>query len=183
MSGYGARMRAPSVAGLLRVTGLAGTLVGCGIAVASLSETWAVETTADGTPVDRTGWEYLSYGDVAIVAGCALVAVLAVALCAGPRSRKVSRTAGGAAVGVLLLGLAGVGVVYWLTGLDLDVFGADDAPSYDAASGFLRAAIGLGVAAVGVMVLLAGRWETRTRRALARDAPPAEPSWLTAQHR
>jgi hypothetical protein len=175
-------MRAPSVAALLRTAGLIGTATGCVMAVASLSSPWAVDGPSAGHAADESGWQFLAYGDVGLVAACVFVMVLAVALCVGPRSRRVSRTAGSAAMALLLLALGGVALLWWLTGLDVSLF-ADDASArrFDPGPGFDHAAVGLLVAIVGVLVLLAGRWEARPRGARRPDAVagPAEPSWLT----
>ena len=172
-------MRAPSAAALLRIAGLAGTTTGCVLAVASLSSPWAVDGPRAGRAGDRSGWAYMAYGDLLLVAVCALVVILAVALCVGPRSRRVSRTAGAAAVALLLAALAGVALLWWLTGLDVSLL-VDDAEvrRFDPGPGFERAATGLLVAVAGTVVLLAGRWEARTSRAHRREAA-GEPSWLT----
>jgi hypothetical protein len=176
-------MRAPSVAGLLRVAGLAGTLAGCVLAVASLSATWAVDGPGAGHAPDQNGWQFLSYGDTALTGACVLVAILAVALAVGPRSRRVSRTAGGAAVALLLCAVGAVALLWWLSSLDVSFFVDDDqAMRYDPGPGFQHAVTGLLVAVVGTWVLLAGRWEARPRsRSRRRGAPPpapGEPSWL-----
>jgi hypothetical protein len=165
------RTRAPSVAGVLRVVGLGGTLVGCVLTIASLSKTWATDGPREGFAPRLDGWSYLAWGDLALLGVTAFVALLAVALCVGPRSRKVSRTAGGGAAFLLLVALAGLGLGYWLMGLDFSFFSSsDDLRRYDAGPGFGDAALGLGVALLGLMVLLAGRWEARTRAALRREA-------------
>jgi hypothetical protein len=169
------RSRVPTVAGILRVAGLAGTLAGCVLTVAALSKTWAVDGPREGFAARLDGWAYLSWGDLALLAVALLVAILATALTVGPRSRKVSRTAGGGAAFLLLGALAGVGIGYWVMGLDFSFFSSsDDLRRYDAGPGFGDAAIGLGVALLGLMVLLAGRWEARTRAAIRREAmaPP-----------
>jgi hypothetical protein len=174
-------MRAPSAAGLLRVVGLAGTATGCVLAVAALSSPWAVDGPERGVAPDESGWTFMAYGDLALVAVCALVVILAIALCVGPRSRRVSRSAGAGAIALLLAALGGVAVMWWLTGLDASTLvDEDDVRRFDPGPGFSQAATGLLVAITGTVVLLAGRWETRTRRALAREAPPAEPTWLSA---
>jgi GNAT superfamily N-acetyltransferase len=168
------RTRAPSVAAVLRVVGLGGTLAGCVLTIAALSKTWAVDGPREGFASRLDGWAYLAWGDVALLGVALFVAVLAIALCVGPRSRKVSRTAGGGAALVLLAALAGLGIGYWLMGLDFSFFSSsDDLRRYDAGPGFGDAAVGLGVALLGLMVLLAGRWEARTRAALRRDAAAA----------
>ena len=172
-------MRAPSVAALLRTAGLAGTVTGCVLAVASLSSQWAVDGPRAGRAPAETGWAYLTYGDLLLVAACALVVVLAVALCVGPRSRKVSRTAGAAALSLLLLALAGVALLWWMTGLDVSLFVSDDeVRKFNAGPGFERATTGLLIAVTGTVVLLAGRWEARSRRALRREAA-SRPSRLS----
>jgi hypothetical protein len=181
------RMRVPTVAGVLRVVGLAGTLAGCVMTVASLSETWAEEDSNHGVLATRTGWDWLGVGDLLLIAVCALTGVLAIALCVGPRSRKVSRSAGGLGLTLLALSLVGVGVTYWLVDMDFAFWTSDDADNFSAGPGYQSAAIGLGIAVAGLLVLLAGRWEARTRKALRREAaraaaPPvpqddAEPSW------
>jgi hypothetical protein len=153
---------------LLRGLGLAITLAGLVCAVASLSQTWVKDSSGNGPRV-QTGWEALSYGDAGMIAGCLLVAILAIALCVGPRSRKVSRTAGGFALTILALGLAAVGVVDWLLGLDFSFFSDADAHTYTAGAGFQNAAIGLGLAVFGMLILLAGRWDARTRASLRRE--------------
>ena len=182
------RVRVPRVAGVLRVVGLAGTVAGCVMAVASLSRTWAIDGPREGHAASQSGWQALGYGDLALVGACALVVILATALCVGPRSRKTSRTAGGLALFVLLAALAGVGVAYWLSGLDFSFFSDDPVREYDAGPGYGAAATGLGIAVLGLLILLAGRWEARTRKALRREAaaaaaalppdPEPEPSWL-----
>jgi uncharacterized membrane protein YidH (DUF202 family) len=154
---------------LLRGTGLAITLGGLVVTIASLSQTWVKDSSGNG-PALQSGWHALSFGDLAVVGGCLLVAILAIALTAGPRSRKVSRTAGGFALTILGVGLAGVAVVDWLVGLDFSFFSDSDAHRYSAGPGFQAAEIGLGVAVFGLLVLLAGRWDARTRRALRREA-------------
>jgi hypothetical protein len=176
-------MRAPSVAGLLRVAGLAGTLTGCVLAVAALSAKWAVDGPGEGHAPEQNGWHYLDAGAALLTAGCALVVILAVALAVGPRSRRVSRTAGSGAVALLLAAVAGVALLWWLNSLDVSFFTDDDqAVRYDPGPGFQHAIIGLLVAVVGTWVLLAGRWEARPRsRSRRRGAPPpgsGEPSWL-----
>jgi hypothetical protein len=153
---------------LLRGVGLTVTLAGLIAAVESLSQTWVKDSSGNG-PAVQNGWDALRYGDLAMVGGCVLVALLAVALCVGPRSRKVSRTAGGFALTLLALGLAGVGVVDWLLGLDFSFFSDSDAHNYTAGAGFQSAAIALGVAALGLLILLAGRWDARTRASLRRE--------------
>jgi hypothetical protein len=169
-------MRAPSVAGLLRIAGLAATATGCVMAVASLSERWAVDGPRAGDAAPQTGWQHIGYGAPLLAAVCALVLVLATALCIGPRSRRVSRRAGGASVSLLAAALAAVGLSYWMSGLDFSFFGNGDAlRHYDAGPGYAAAATGLAVALLGVMVLLAGRWEARTRKALRREAAALEP--------
>jgi hypothetical protein len=174
-------MRAPSVAGVLRVAGLAGTLAGCVLAVAALSAKWAVDGPGEGHAPEQTGWHFLDAGAPLLVAACGLVVILAVALAVGPRSRKVSRTAGGAAVGLLLAALGAVALLWWLNSLDVSLFTDDDqAMRYDPGPGFQHAITGLLVAIIGTWVLLAGRWEARPR-ARRRGAPPppsGEPSWL-----
>src|SRR4051812_1427372 len=141
------RARVPRVAGVLRVIGLGGTMVGCVLAVASLSKTWAVDGPREGVAAPRTGWSYLAYGDVALVGACVLAGILATALCVGPRSRRVSRSAGGGAVLLLLGALAGVGIGYWMMGLDFSFFSSSDAlRTYDTGPGFGDAAIGLAIA-------------------------------------
>jgi hypothetical protein len=168
-------MRVPTVAGLLRVMGLGATTVGCVMAVASLSQKWAVDGPREGHEAAETGWQHMAYGDLLLVAVCALVVVLAAALCVGPRSRRVTRLAGGASLSLLVAALAGVALLYWMSGLDVSFFGADDAVRrFDAGPGYAAAATGLVVALLGMLVLLAGRWEARTRKALRRE---------TARHR
>jgi hypothetical protein len=165
------RSRAPAFAGILRVAGLAGTLAGGLLTVAALSKTWATDGPRAGFATRLDGWAYLAWGDLALLAVVLLVALLAGALTVGPRSRKVSRTAGGGAAFLLLAALAGVGLGYWLMGLDFSFFSSsDDLRRYDPGPGFGDAAVGLGVALLGLMVLLAGRWEARTRAALRREA-------------
>ena len=88
----------------------------------------------------------------------------------GPRSRRTTRLAGGAALSLLLAALAGVVAGYWLSGLDVSFFGDDAVRQYDAGPGYTAAATGLVVALFGLLVLLAGRWEARTRGALKREA-------------
>jgi hypothetical protein len=172
-------MRAPSVALLLRGAGLAGTAAGCVLVVASLSSTWAVDGPRAGRALDQTGWTYLGAGGFALAGACALVGILALALCVGPRSRRVSRTAGSAAVSLLLVALGVVAALWWLTGLDVSVLADDgDVRKLDPGPGFGRAVTGLLVAVVGLVVLLAGRWEARPRRA-RRAQGPREPSWLS----
>jgi hypothetical protein len=175
-------MRAPSVAGLLRVAGLAGTLAGCAMAVASLSAKWAVDGPGEGHAPEQSGWQFINYGAPLLLAACVLVAILAIALAAGPRSRKVSRVAGGAAVSVLVLAVGAVALLWWLNSLDVSFFNDDDtAMRYDPGPGFQHAITGLLVAVVGTWVLLAGRWEARPRSRSRHGAPPpasGEPSWL-----
>lgn len=183
------RARVPRVAWLLRVVGLAGTIVGCVMAVASLSKTWTVDGPRAGHAAAQSGWQGMAYGDWLLTGTCVLVGILATALCVGPRSRKTSRTAGGAALVLLLAALAGVGLAYWMMGLDLSVdlsLGdtGDEPNKYAAGPGFGAAATALGAAVLGMLVLLAGRWEARTRKALRREAaaaavpePEGEPSW------
>jgi hypothetical protein len=176
-------MRAPSVAGLLRGTGLAGTLTGCALAVVALSAEWAVDGPGEGHAPEQTGWQFLDYSAPLLTAACVLVAILAIALAVGPRSRRVSRTAGGAAVGLLLAALGGVALLWWLNSLDVSFFTDDDqAMRYDPGPGFEHAITGLLVAVVSTWVLLAGRWEARPRsRSRHGGAPPpasGEPSWL-----
>jgi hypothetical protein len=185
-------MRVPTVAGVLRVVGLAGTTAGCVMAVASLSRTWAVDGPREGHVAARSGWQALGFADLLLVGACALVVVLALALAVGPRSRKTSRTAGGLALFVLLAALAAVGVGYWLSGLDFSFFSDDPTREYDTGPGYGAAATALGIAVLGLLVLLAGRWEARTRKALRREAaaaaavvppepePEPEPSWLAS---
>lgn len=156
---------------LLRGLGLAITLAGLVVAVASLSRTWATDGfVKDGDLVARSGWDYLGAGGAALVAVCLFVAVIAIALTFGPRSRKVSRSAGALALTPLLLALAAVGIVDWMSGLDFSFFtDSDDVHHYVVKSGFEIAAIGLGVATFGVLILLAGRWDARTRASLRRE--------------
>ncbi|WCB95441.1 hypothetical protein DSM104299_04185 [Baekduia alba] len=182
-------MRVPSLAGVFRFVGLAVTLAGCVLVVASLSETWAEQDSSRDVVATRTGWDWLGIGDVLLLGVCALTAVLAVALCVGPRSRKVSRSAGGLALTLLVLALVGVGVTYWLVDMDFAFWiDSDDADNYSAGPGYQAAAVGLGIAVLGLLILLAGRWEARTRKALRREAAAAavgaaadpgepEPSW------
>jgi hypothetical protein len=167
------RARLPTVAGGLRVLGLAGTAAGCVATIASLSRDWAVDGPREGHASAETGWQWLTYGDLLLVAASVLVLILATALCVGPRSRRVSRTAGTAAVAVLLLALAAIGVLYWLTGLDVSFFSDDSVRQYDPGPGFGAAVTGLGIALLGVLVLLAGRWDARTRRAIRRERTDA----------
>ena len=174
-------MRAPSVAGVLRVAGLVGTLTGCVLAVAALSAKWAIDGPGEGHAPEQTGWHFLDAGAPLLVAGCLMVAILAVALAVGPRSRKVSRTAGGAAVGLRLAALGAVALLWWLNSLDVSLFTDEDqAMRYDPGPGFEHAITGLLVAMIGTWVLLAGRWEARPRSRSRRGAPPpasGEPSW------
>jgi hypothetical protein len=171
-------MRAPSAAAVIRIAGLGGTFTGCAMAVASLSSRWVVDGPRSGRAAPETGWQFLAYGDLLLVGVCALVLVLALALCVGPRSRRVSRRAGGTAMALLLAALAGVALLWWLTGLDVSLLRSDDGVrQYDPGPGFEHAATGLVVAITGMMVLLAGRWEARPGRAAADAA--SEPSWLT----
>jgi hypothetical protein len=181
-------MRMPTVAGVLRFVGLAGTIAGCVMTVASLSETWAKQDSSHGVVATRTGWDWLGFGDLALLGVCALTVILAIALCVGPRSRKVSRSAGGLALTLVLVSLVGVGVTYWLVDMDFAFWtDSNDADNYSAGPGYQAAAIGLGVAVLGLLILLAGRWEARTRKALRREAAraaapslpqdDAEPSW------
>jgi hypothetical protein len=174
-------MRAPSVAGLLRVAGLAGTLTGCAMVVAALSAKWAVDGPGEGHAPEKTGWQFLDAGAPALLAGCGMVVILALALAAGPRSRRVSRTAGGAVVGLLLAALAAVSLLWWLNSLDVSLFtDENNAMRYDPGPGFQDAVTGLLVAMIGSWVLLAGRWEARprSRRRGAPPPTPGEPSWL-----
>jgi hypothetical protein len=156
---------------LLRGLGLAITLGGLIVTVASLSREWATDGFAkDGDLVSRSGWQYLGAGGAALVAVCVFVAIIAIALTVGPRSRKVSRSAGALALVPLALTLATVGVLDWMSGLDFSFFTDNsDAHHYVVKSGFEIAAIGLGVATFGVLVLLAGRWDARTRASYRRD--------------
>jgi hypothetical protein len=173
-------MRAPSVAAVLRTAGLAGTVTGCAMAVAALSSPWAIDGPRTGREPEQSGWTYLSDAGLLYVAGLGLVVVLAIALCVGPRSRRVSRAAGSAAVTMLILALAAVALLWWLIGLDVGVLNGDDGVrQFSAGAGFERAIVGLLVALTGLVVLLAGRWEARSRRALRRQEPPREPSWLS----
>jgi hypothetical protein len=174
-------MRAPSVAGMLRGAGLAGTLTGCALAVAALSARWTVDGPGEGHAPARTGWQFLDAGAALLAGICVLVAILAVALAVGPRSRRVSRTAGGALVGLLLAALGAVALLWWLNSLDVSLFGDEDqAMRYDPGPGFQHAVTALLVAIVSSWVLLAGRWETRPRSRRRGAPPPAagEPSWL-----
>jgi hypothetical protein len=157
---------------LLRGLGLTITLAGLVVTVASLSRTWATDGFAkDGDLTTHTGWDYLGLGAAALVVCCVFVAVIAVALTAGPRSRKVSRTAGALALTPLALALAAIGVLDWMSGLDFSFFtDSDDVHHYVVKSGFEIAAIGLGVAVLGTLILLAGRWDARTRASLRRQA-------------
>jgi hypothetical protein len=171
------RSRLPSPAGVLRVAGLGATLTGCVLTIAALSKTWAVDGPREGFAPRLDGWAYLAWGDLALLGVAIFVALLAVALCVGPRSRRVSRTAGGGAALLLLAALAGVGLGSWLMGLDVSFLSSsDDLRKYDAGPGFGAAAVGLGVALLGLMVLLAGRWEARTRAALRREAAGPAPT-------
>ncbi|HEY6763021.1 MAG TPA: hypothetical protein VI318_26200, partial [Baekduia sp.] len=168
------RTRVPSVGGLLRVVGLAGTLAGCLLTVASLSKTWAVDGPREGVAAPETGWQHIAYGDVILLAACVFVAILATALCVGPPSRRVTRTAGGAALTLLVGALAAVAIMYWMAGLDFSFFdSSDELRRFDAGPGYQDAATGLAVASLGMLVLLAGRWEARTRKALRREAAAA----------
>jgi hypothetical protein len=66
-----------------------------------------------------------------------------------------------------------------VTGLDVSLFVSDDeVRKFNAGPGFERAVTGLLVAVTGTVVLLAGRWEARSRRALRREAT-AGPSRLS----
>jgi hypothetical protein len=156
---------------LLRGLGLAIALAGLIVTIASLSRTWATDGFAkEGNLVARSGWDYLGAGGAALVAVCLFVAVIAVALTFGPRSRKVSRSAGALALTPLVLGLATIGVLDWLSGLDFSFFtDSDDVHHYVVKSGFEVAAIGMAVAILGVLILLAGRWDARTRASLKRE--------------
>lgn len=153
---------------LLRGLGLTVTLAGLVVTVASLSRTWVKDGPSRGVEVPRTGWDWLGPWVALLLAAVVLTAILAIALCAGPRSRKVSRTAGGFALTVLALALAGVGVVDWMVGLDFSFF-TDNDTNYVVGPGFQEAGIGLGVAVLGMLVLLAGRWDARTRASLKRE--------------
>jgi hypothetical protein len=153
---------------LLRGLGLAITLAGLVVAVASLSRTWVRDGPSRGVATPRTGWDWLGPWAALLLAAVVLTAILAIALTAGPRSRKVSRTAGGFALTILALALAAVGVVDWMVGLDFSFF-TDSDTNYIVGPGFQVAAIGLGVAVFGLLVLLAGRWDARTRASLRRD--------------
>jgi hypothetical protein len=175
------RTRGRTLAYLLRGLGLAIALGGLVATVASLSQTWVKDGPARGVATPRTGWDWLGPWVGLLLVAVVLTAILAVALTAGPRSRKVSRTAGGFALTILGLALAGVGVTDWMLSLDFSFF-TDNDTNYIAGSGFQAAAIGLGVAVFGVLILLAGRWDARTRAALRREArnasrpPAAEPA-------
>ncbi|WP_027006104.1 hypothetical protein [Conexibacter woesei] len=153
---------------LLRGLGLAITLGGLVVAVASLSRTWVKDGPSRGVEVPRTGWDWLGPWAALLLAAVVLTAILAIALTAGPRSRKVSRTAGGFALTILALAIAAVGVVDWMVGLDFSFF-TDNDTNYIVGPGFQAAAIGLGVAVFGLLVLLAGRWDARTRASLKRE--------------
>ena len=64
----------------------------------------------------------------------------------------------------------GVGVTDWMVGLDFSFFTDNDANNYTAGPGFQAAAVGLGIAVLGLLILLAGRWDARTRGSLKREA-------------
>jgi TRAP-type C4-dicarboxylate transport system permease small subunit len=110
------RTRGRTWAYLLRGLGLAITLAGLIATIASLSQTWVRDSSGNG-PAEQSGWAF-GLVDAALVGGCVLVAILAIALCVGPRSRKVSRSAGAFAFTILGLALAGIGLTDWLVGLD-----------------------------------------------------------------
>jgi hypothetical protein len=166
------RTRGRTWAYLLRGLGLAITLAGLIATIASLSQTWVRDSSGNG-PAEQSGWAY-GLVDAALVGGCVLVAILAIALCVGPRSRKVSRSAGAFAFTILGLALSGIGLTDWLVGLDFSFFVDDDAHRYTAGPGFQAGGIGLGVAALGLMILLAGRWDARTRASLRREQRGSE---------
>jgi hypothetical protein len=163
------RTRGRVVAYLLRGTGLAITLGGLVAAVASLSKTWVKDGPARGVATPRSGWDWLGPWVGLLLVAVVMTAILAIALTAGPRSRKVSRTAGGFALTILGLALAGVGVTDWMVGLDFSFF-TDNDTNYIAGPGFQATAVGLGVAVFGLLILLAGRWDARTRASLKREA-------------
>lgn len=159
---------------LLRGLGLAVTLAGLIVTVASLSRTWVKDGPSRGVETPRTGWDWLGPWVGLLLAVVVLTGILAIALTAGPRSRKVSRTAGGFALTILALALVGVGVTDWMVGLDFSFF-TDNATNYVVGPGFQAAAIGLGVAVLGMLILLAGRWDARTRASLRRLGPFSVP--------
>ena len=50
------------------------------MAVASLSDNWAVDGPREGTEAAQSGWQHMAYGDLVLTAVCALVLLLAGAL-------------------------------------------------------------------------------------------------------
>jgi hypothetical protein len=153
-------MKAVNLSAILRIVGCLATIVGCVWAIRALWSVWAVDGPGEGRAPDETGWQWMTYGDVALCASCALAAGLVAALGVGTGSPRAMRGAGVAALFLLTGTLAGVAYVWWVMGLDNDVLGlASDAGrnrAHDRGPGAGEAATGLVIAMSGVVVALAG---------------------------
>jgi hypothetical protein len=169
-------MKAVNLSALLRIVGCLAALVGCVWAIRALWSVWAVDGPGPGRVPEQDGWEWMTYGDVALCAACGLAAGLVAALSVGTGSPRAMRGAGVAALLLLAGTLAGVAYVWWVMGLDNDVLGlASDAGrtrAHDRGPGAGEAATGLVIAMSGVVVALAG--SSRRRHQPVRRRAPAE---------
>jgi hypothetical protein len=133
-------------------------VLGCGIAVASLWSTWAVDGPHEGSKPAQNGWATMAIGDVLLVLACAVVLLVAVAVVVSPAPMRVAvAVVGGVALVTLLACAAGVGLVWFLLGWNFIVMDADDLREYGRGTGEAWTLSGLGLAFLGFVALLAVR--------------------------